>query len=151
MLGDAVPYLGRYNGLCKRSDESISVGFSHGVKSGNNNKGERSMKKVLVLVLMLMSSICFAKEINTIARATADGYATTQGKAVRVISITYLATSIGDLEIYNGTTQVATLEHVVYAFGPFEESVAPIFTNGVYLNFEGVTSAEATVVYQQLE
>lgn len=109
------------------------------------------MKKFLVLALILFSSVGYAKEINTVVRATADGYATTEGKAVRVISINYKADTIGAVNYYNGTTRVGTLEHVSSDFGPFSESVAPIFTNGVYLDFQGVTPAEATIVYQQLE
>lgn len=109
------------------------------------------MKKLLVIALMLVPSLSFAIEVNTITRATADGYATTAGKSVRVISINYKADTIGCVNIYNGTTRVGTLEHIVSGFGPFDKNVAPIFTSGVYLDFIGITPAEATVVYQQLE
>lgn len=109
------------------------------------------MKRLLVVALMLIPSLSFAIEVNTVTRATADGYATTAGKSVRVISINYKADSIGCVNVYNGTTRVGTLEHVVSDFGPFAKDVAPIFTNGVYLDFIGITPAEATVVYQKLE
>jgi len=109
------------------------------------------MKRLLVLFLVLCASTGYAKEINTVVMATSDGYATTQGKAVRVISVSYKAESIGDVKVYNGDTQICSLEHVISTFGPFDKDVAPIFTNGVRLDFEGITAKEATVVYQQLE
>jgi len=111
------------------------------------------MKRVFlsVLFLMLVSSVVYASDVNVISRATSDGYVSTQNKAVRVINIHYIATTIGDVVIYDGTTQKAKLEHYVSDFGPFTKDVAPIFLNGVYLDFQGITPAEVTIVYQKLE
>jgi hypothetical protein len=116
------------------------------------------MKKFLVILFVL--SVLFGTYSKAeatgklvISRATSDGFVTT--KPSKLISVLYIANSIGELDVADGTATTANrkfkLEHVVSQFGPYDESVAPVFSNGVYADFLGITPASATFVYIELE
>jgi len=116
------------------------------------------MKKFFVVLFVLFSllgvySIAEATGKLVIKRVTSDGYVTTQPS--RLISAVYIANSIGELDVADGTPTTANrkfkLEHVVAQFGPYDQAVAPVFLNGIYADFLGITPASATFVYIELE